>query len=49
MYKDIKGDVFVKVVAENPEDIEKRFKPVVKKEETTEEVKKDEKVEKKSE
>ncbi len=44
MYKDIKGDVFVKVVAENPEDIEKRFKPVVKKEETAEEVKKDEKV-----
>jgi len=48
MYKDIKGDITIKVVAENPEDIEKKFKPVVKKDDT-EEVKKDEKVEKKSE
>ena len=43
IYKDIKGDVLVKVLAENPEDIEKKFKPVVKKiEEVVEETKKDE-------
>lgn len=44
MYKDISGDVLVKVIAENPEDIEKKFKIEVKKEE--EEVKEEsEKVE----
>lgn len=48
MYKNIKGDVLVKVLAENPEDIEKRFKPIVNKEEvaeeTTDEYKKEKKV-----
>lgn len=33
MYKDIKWDISVKILAENPEDIEKRFKPIVQKEE----------------
>jgi hypothetical protein len=50
IYKDIKGDIAVKVVAENPEDIEKKFKPVVKEdeelnEEKNEEQKKDNKLE----
>jgi ribosomal protein L9 len=49
MYKDIKGDIAVKILAENPEDIEKKFKPVVKKEEIVEETKDESKKEKKAE
>ncbi len=49
IYKDIKWDISVKVLAENPEDIEKKFKP--KKVETaeTEEKVEDKKEDKKSE
>jgi hypothetical protein len=49
IYKDIKWDISVKVLAENPEDIEKKFKP--KKVETAEieEKVEDKKEDKKSE
>ena len=47
LYKDLKGDVTVKVLAENPDDIEKKVKVVVAEveEETTEEVKEESKKE----
>lgn len=44
MYKNIKWDISVKILAENPEDIEKRFKPIVQKEEIESENDKEEKV-----
>jgi hypothetical protein len=48
IYKDIKWDISVKVLAENPEDIEKKFKPKNVEEEKAED-KKEEKVEEKAE
>jgi large subunit ribosomal protein L9 len=45
LYKDIKGDIAVKVNAENPEVIEKKEKVVVKEETPAEETKEEEKTE----